>query len=860
MKAAGILPVLVGGSELPPALATPPELAAHFSTLEPRLKQVFAVRTRGYWTREDSPFLQVTTDALSSLTDEERRAALAYLFDVALAWPSNRVFRRDSDNAGGWVLSVLARRKLSWTIGQLAWLARFVRLRHGQLDWEGRSRTLGLLVAGVERTKGDLLPLEEDLRWLAARMVRPAQQARGGSDPSGWWDDPKMDKYAWRLHAVLGSAGPATLPDQVLDGRDDFGPRARAAMLAMVDEPTAAELISLFRPYASGPRPPVRWRAQATTAVEGNPGLLTAARALLQTARTQADPANPDGVWFEHWVHPDSQAIIRAAVWAVALVDPSDAFTSELRDLGAHLAQSAGTRGLSTRSLTVTNAIIAALVERLTDPAASGALAAALLAIRQRAANRALTLALDQGMETIAAQSGVTVAELAEQAVPSYGLDANGCLSRALGDHVAFLRVTVNGGRCDVTLSWGTATGRRLSGVPAAVRRDHADELTDLRRLVKDIRKALPPQRDRLDQLMVTGRSWSPGSWQQDYLDHPVVGLFARSLIWEFDSEAGLPECLVDGGWGLRSSDGRLMDPGANTSVTLWHPLGRTLPEITRWRNHLSQREIRQPFKQAFREIYLLTPAEERTATYSNRFAAHVLRDRQAAALMRAREWRAPGLGEWDLGDEGDAVRSFGTLRACLRVNVVDGSDYEAEFCATDRVRFETVNPDGIDETVPLVEVDPLIFSETMRDVDLFVGVASIGADAQWLDNERHRYRDYWAEYSFGELTASADLRREALERIIPRTKIRDRATLTGRFLVVNGRLRTYKIHLGSGNILMSPNDAYLCIVAQPRPETQRVYLPFEEDGRLSVILSKAFLLADDDTITDPEIVAQLRR
>jgi hypothetical protein len=58
----------------------------------------------------------------------------------------------------------------------------------------------------------------------------------------------------------------------------------------------------------------------------------------------------------------------------------------------------------------------------------------------------------------------------------------------------------------------------------------------------------------------------------------------------------------------------------------------------------------------------------------------------------------------------------------------------------------------------------------------------------------------------------------------------------------------------------MSPNDAYLCIVVKATLDRQSVYLPFEEDGRLSVILSKAFLLAEDDTIGDPEIVAQIRR
>jgi hypothetical protein len=80
---------------------------------------------------------------------------------------------------------------------------------------------------------------------------------------------------------------------------------------------------------------------------------------------------------------------------------------------------------------------------------------------------------------------------------------------------------------------------------------------------------------------------------------------------------------------------------------------------------------------------------------------------------------------------------------------------------------------------------------------------------------------------------------------------------------VVRGQLRTYKIHLGSGNIRMEPNDQYLCIVPDRTPGklagAQRVFLPFEGDTTLSVIISKAFLLANDSKIEDQSILNQIR-
>lgn len=67
--------------------------------------------------------------------------------------------------------------------------------------------------------------------------------------------------------------------------------------------------------------------------------------------------------------------------------------------------------------------------------------------------------------------------------------------------------------------------------------------------------------------------------------------------------------------------------------------------------------------------------------------------------------------------------------------------------------------------------------------------------------------------------------------------------------------MQTYKICLGSSNILMAPDDEYVCIVAARGDTWPKLYLPFEEDGgMLSTIPSKPFLLADDKNITDRSI------
>jgi hypothetical protein len=143
-----------------------------------------------------------------------------------------------------------------------------------------------------------------------------------------------------------------------------------------------------------------------------------------------------------------------------------------------------------------------------------------------------------------------------------------------------------------------------------------------------------------------------------------------------------------------------------------------------------------------------------------------------------------------------------------------------------------------------------------MRDVDLFVSVTSIALDPQWADRGEDPHFAYWREYSFGDLTETAVVRGEALARLVPKLKIAPRLELAGRYLRVQGRLNGYKIHIGSGNVLIEPDDRYLCIV--PASGRAKVMLPFDGDQMLSIIMSKAVLLAADDKITDPTITRQL--
>ena len=532
--------------------------------------------------------------------------------------------------------------------------------------------------------------------------------------------------------------------------------------------------------------------------------------------------------------------------------------------------------GVGPRAVKVGNAAIYAL-SNMRSPEAVGQLAILKTRVKFGTAQKEIAKAF----RSVAEALDVPGDEVEELAVPTFGLQEVGRRSENVGGYRAELIVTGS----DASLTWFDPKGKALKSTPAKVRKEYKDEVDELKRTLKDIKSSLVAQRDRIESLFLARRSWPFDQWRERYLDHPLVGTIARRLIWCID---GVPVLPADGV--PRDIDGNPVRVGENAEVTLWHPIGRTVDEIVAWRDRLEELGITQPFKQAHREIYLLTDAERRTRVYSNRFAAHVVRQHQFSALAAARGWKytLQLLVDGEFPPATKELPAWG-IRAEYWVYGI-GENYGQDtnesgvfwLLSTDQVRFYRIQaaqntvepggryyasaaggpgPDDVNEPLPLEEIPPLVFSEVMRDVDLFVGVASIGNDPTWQDGgPEARFRDYWHGYAFGELSATAATRKEVLERLVPRLKIADRCSFTDRFLVVRGQKRTYKIHLGSGNILMEPNDQYLCIVPDPRGRLglSDLFLPFEGDAMLSVIISKALLLAEDSKITDRTILHQI--
>ena len=695
--------------------------------------------------------------------------------------------------------------------------------------------------------------------------------------------DKQVRKQVDRISELLGEEVVVQVhcdTDEILGKRilDDVGQledETRDAMLALL----------IHASGVNGGKPTQKWLKQAGELIESlDPKLLNAALTVWCHAFDQPRPqpfhGYPQSVWFVSDINSD---LLKGLLW----MTPRFADDGLIRAISrAGISGQRKVPEVGPRCHKVTNAAVWALGQ-IDKPLAIGQLAI----LKSRVKNKAVQKQIDKAMHAAAQRLGVSPQEVEEMAVPTYGLTDVGVRLEPMGEFTAELVITGTG---TTGLGWIKPGGKIQKTVPKSVKEAFADELKELKAAAKDIQRILPSQRDRIDQLHLQQKCWSYPVWEERYINHVLIGSLARRMIWEFDLGEGKDK--VAAAW----LDGALVDSAGDpvavdltkSMVMIWHPIGKDQTDVLAWRTFFETREIKQPIKQAHREVYLLTDAERNTEVYSNRFAAHLIKQHQFNALCGVRGWKnqlrlmvddeyPPAtleLPEWG-------------LRAEFWIEGA-GDDYQRDvnqagsylYLATDQVRFYSMSEKQVSahatgggygglnlpgevepEPMPLEDVPLLVFSEVMRDVDLFVGVASVGNDPAWEDGgrlQRYGHEGYWGNYSFGDLSGTAKSRKELLERLIPRLKIAERCSFDDRFLIVNGDVRTYKIHLGSGNILMEPNDQYLCIVPggiAANTASSKVFLPFEGDRTLSIILSKAFMLAEDTKITDRTILSQIR-
>ncbi len=366
--------------------------------------------------------------------------------------------------------------------------------------------------------------------------------------------------------------------------------------------------------------------------------------------------------------------------------------------------------------------------------------------------------------------------------------------------------------------------GRELKAPPAAVR--NAEAYKELRVSADELKAQVSRFRRALEEAMLEGRPFAPAGLDSARRLASLSTLFARLVLIQPDGASG----LLDEG-GLIDLEGRLLSHREGTRIA--HPLDLSDADLRAWQQHLVGRGLRQPFKQAFREVYVATDAE-RGADETRRFAGHELEGGVLRRLLGRRGWRVTP------GDVPEPFRPFKAADLRARFDFPTARHYigeDSEPLVSGAIWFTRDVEFG--PRIRLGEVPDRILSEVFRDADLIVAAARTGDDVH--SDEAYARRAETVQ-ALATMLGVPGVERE------------------GRHVVVSGKLARYRVHLGSATVLVDPANV-VCILPARQPSAKdALWLPFaEEDERLAEAVSKVLLLAADDRVEDPALLAQIR-
>ena len=363
-------------------------------------------------------------------------------------------------------------------------------------------------------------------------------------------------------------------------------------------------------------------------------------------------------------------------------------------------------------------------------------------------------------------------------------------------------------GKADIIVTKGDKT---LKSIPDKYKKNKEVEA------LKDNKTYLTKQYSRtrlsLEQAMLSQTLFTAAELAK-ILEHPVVKAMLSKLVL-FN-----PETQASGFWQdgkLLSAEGTLTPLKAADKLLIAHP--SHLFYAVQWdlyQKYLFDKELKQPFKQVFRELYVPTKDELETSNRSERYQGHQVQPQKTVALLRSRGWT--------VNYEEGLQRVY--HKEGFRATIYAAADWytpsEVEAPTLEYVVFYNLK-DG--KEVPMKEINPVIFSEVMRDVDLVVSVAHVGG----VDPE--------ASHSTMQM-------RGALARESARLFKLDNVEVKERYILVKTEHGDYSLHLGSG--MISKSGLQINVVAVQSQHRGRVFLPFvDDDPKTAEIISKMKLLSE---------------
>ena len=365
---------------------------------------------------------------------------------------------------------------------------------------------------------------------------------------------------------------------------------------------------------------------------------------------------------------------------------------------------------------------------------------------------------------------------------------------------------------------------KEIKAIPAKYKKDKGIlELTAYR---KTMREQWTRSRKGLEESMIRGDEFLFAE-MQNLFEHPIISKHLEKLVFvSNDNQIGF---YVGGN--LISALGEMISLNENQTFRIAHCFDLHKNGVwVDFQSYCFDNKVQQPFKQIFRELYVPTPDELKEKSISRRYAGHQVQPNQTLALLKTRGWKV----DYEEGLQKVFHKEGYQVKMYAMADWFSPADVESPTLET--IEFHSLKDY---KNIAFEDINPRIFSEVMRDIDLVVSIAHVGG----VDPE--------ASHS------SIEMRAVLLRETLRLFKVKN-VEIKENHAIIKGKLAEYSVHLGSAVVHQMPGK-YLSILPIHSQHRGRLFLPFaDDDPKSAEVMSKVLLFAKDDEIQDPTILSQI--